>query len=265
VQEPRAALVLLRKLLDCCPFSQAKGLLIDLSRPLFLRCLALSFPPLSPNNKTLPTEFKRAPQQPPASPDSPLPVSVPIAGAVETKQALRQIQDLKNLESYHFQLDHYALQLELLQDSHHPDTQQQQPRPGLELFFLDLFVLPCLRLLLSSDHVHDSSGETEIEIVDWISSTVSLLRLIFIKRLPSPLPPHVSSSSSVSVASVQTLIWRQTIDLMRGAADKTADLIQQWRDQGRVAGSSTGAMRKYEMIRMNLLDTLEIAEQASLL
>lgn len=243
LQEPRGALVLLRKLLDCCPFPQAKGLLVDICRPLFLRLYSL---PCHSYQK----EFKRAPHQPKSAQDPSIPS---IGSAVETKQALTHIQDMKNLESYHFKLDEYSLQYPS-QDTADPSTGNISP---VCIFLLDLFVFPSLRLI-SAEY---QSALEAMEIVDWISSVVSLLRLLVMKQFETTPPLSPCSSTEI-------LIWSQAMDLMRAAADNTTNIIQtlqQWQHDGASPSTSLpAAMRKYEMIQMNLSDTLTTAERGFL-
>jgi hypothetical protein len=143
-QDCRASLTLLRKLLDCCPFPQAKGLLIDITRALYLRLAPhsaiLSLVSFSPKRV-----LKRAPHQPLPSQENTIPIpslpSVTLSETVDTKKALGHIEDMKKLESYHRKLDEYTLQYPLQDDS------QRLPLSTLGAIFFDLFVFPSLRLV----------------------------------------------------------------------------------------------------------------------
>lgn len=129
-------MVLLRKLLDSCPFPQAKSLLVDISRALFLEMVSRT----NSIAQTNLIEFKRAPHQPKSSQqDSLVPTLPNSAETVDTKMAIKHLKDMQNLERYHFKLDEYALQYPL----------EDLPISTISSIFLDLFVLPALRLISS--------------------------------------------------------------------------------------------------------------------
>ena len=137
--------------MDCCPFPQAKGLIIDICRGFYVnlanspnKSKSSSFP--SSTSQTL-TELKRAPINPQLSSSSSsstsnpnVPIKIPNkSDTIETKQALKHIEEMKNLESYHLKLDEYCSQYF---DSNHSITTSI-----LSAIFLDLFVFPPLRLI----------------------------------------------------------------------------------------------------------------------
>jgi hypothetical protein len=146
-------LILLRKLLDCCPFPQAKGhpyqfishcflgLLVDICRALFLQ-LAHKLLPLQGSSQNM-TELKRAPKQPlPSSKENEINAAAfpPSESAIDPKLALNHIRDMQSLEAYHIKLDEYGLQ--------YPFSDGLTLEMILSVCF-DLYVLPALKHISS--------------------------------------------------------------------------------------------------------------------
>jgi hypothetical protein len=176
---------------------------------------------------------------------------------------------MKQLESYHRKMDEYSLQFPW------QDPSQRIHLSTVGSIFLDLFVLPSLRLISTeyqTPHEVRSLGLSfsssrypcplilaqAVEIVDWISSVVSLLRLVVIRQ--------ADSSSSSVIASHDVLVWKQAMEFVDLSTSQVENLLQTLREwhrgdvpiQGRKPPSSQGVINKYELIQMNLMDTASL-------
>lgn len=144
--------------MDCCPFPQAKGLLIDICRAFYAQLTnnPIIFESSSSSVISLPTlELKRAPINPQLLSSN---QNIPIkptnkTDTIETMKALKHIEEMKNLESYHLKLDEYC--------SQYFQSSKFTTISTTSTIFLDLFVFPPLRLI-SQDY--ESSTEVILDL-----------------------------------------------------------------------------------------------------
>lgn len=104
-----------------------------------------------------------------------------------------------------------------------------------------------------------------IEIVDWISSTISLLRLIVIKQTSSNV---VQNNEETFYSKQFDLIWNQLYEILSNCLQNIPHIIsslEQLSEVSKHPKEKRGEifMRKYELIQLNLQDTFQLLKKST--
>lgn len=260
------SLLILRRLVDMCPFPQAKGLLTDITKDFLQHTCPFTLMSTRGSDASEHLELRPPPIL------SPSHVTQHFANGTD---GMASIADIKSREwneeirslTYSDELDSYMIEvttgmsrkceLEVVR----PDNWQGFPLRVL----LELFVLPALVAMnaVRSSHFIDkcscSDGSELTEIldkIDWFSSAVSLLRLIRLK-IHHKLGNNLINESALSSCLVVSSVFPSIPDMMNSCyriLKDNVDLLQSYSDSLSNCHDSSRSEkgRSYQQARLQL-------------